>query len=167
MKRMKMSEKTSDLIKKELGLEKGSGTPHLVKSGNLAIEQVIKIAKEKKNDMLVNNFKGAVKSVVGTCGSLGVLVESKEAKEICSEIDNGVYDKQINEEKIDISDEKKKKLQEELISVNAMLTKEKEALEKEEEKKPESEEAPKEEEEKKEGESEKKPEEKKKEVKKK
>lgn len=146
-----MSDKVSDLIKKEIGIEKGSGTPHLVKTGNLAIEQVIKIAKEKMGEMLVNNFKSAVKTVAGVCGPLGVLIEGKEPKAICEDISNGVYDKEINEEKTDVDDDKKKRLQEELTSVNVMLAKEKEALSKLEETKPKEEES-KEEEAKKEGE---------------
>jgi hypothetical protein len=127
-----MTEKVSDLIKKELGLEKGSGTPHLVKTGNLAIEQVIKIAKEKKDSMLVNSLKAAVKTVIGTCGTLGVLVEGKEPREINADIDNGMYDKEINEEKTDVSDEKKQRLAEELNRINAELAKEKQAIEVEE-----------------------------------
>ena len=70
---------TSELIKKELGIEKGSGVPHKIKVGNLAIEQVIKIAKMKKDSMLANNLKSAVKNVVGTCAQMGVLVEGKDS----------------------------------------------------------------------------------------
>lgn len=126
-----MSDKTSDLIKKEAGIAKGSGTPNLVKVANLGIEQIIKVAKIKKDSMLVNSLRGAVKSVAGSCGPLGILVEGKNAAEICSDIDRGNYDSEIKSEKTDISSEKKKALNEELVIVNAQLAKEKEALEKE------------------------------------
>lgn len=125
-------EKTSDLIKKELGIEKGSGTPHLVKSGNLGIEQVIKIANIKKDSMLVNSIKAAVKSISGSCGPLGVLVEGKEPAEISLDIERGEYDHEIKEGKTEISEDKKKKLSEDLARINLELAKEKAALEKEE-----------------------------------
>ena len=97
---------TSELIKKEVGVDKGSGEPNKNKIGNLAIEQVIKIAKMKQDSMIINNLKGAVKSVIGTCGSLGVLVENKIPNEINVEVDNGVYDKEINEGKTEPSSDK-------------------------------------------------------------
>jgi large subunit ribosomal protein L11 len=89
----------AELIKKELGLEVGSGDSKKIKVGNLAIEQVISIAKTKYPNMLSKNLKAAVKSVVGSCVSLGVMVENKEAKETEDDISNGKYDKEINEEK--------------------------------------------------------------------
>ena len=115
----------SELIKKETGIELGSGHSKKIKVGNLSIEQVIFIAKTKLGNMLSKNLKAAAKSVVGSCVSLGVLVENKEAKEIEKEIESGKYDKEISEEKIK-TDEKKlqelkdyfanvKKLQEEML----------------------------------------------------
>ena len=62
----------SQLIKKEIGIESGSGAPHEHKVGNLAVEQVVKIAKMKKDSMIVNNLTSAVKSVIGSCHSAGV-----------------------------------------------------------------------------------------------
>src|SRR3989338_7510058 len=54
----------AELLKKELGIEKGAGDSKKLKSGNLAIEQIIKIAKVKYDNMLANNLKSAVKSVI-------------------------------------------------------------------------------------------------------
>src|SRR3989344_3963867 len=82
----------SELIKKEIGIEKGSGIPDKNKVGNLAVEQIVKLAKMKQDSLLFNNFKSAVKSVIGSCNSLGVLVEGKPAKEINIEINSGNYD---------------------------------------------------------------------------
>lgn len=100
----------AELIKKELGLEKGSGAPHETKVGNLAIEQVISIAKTKLPNMLARDLKSAVRLVVGSCVSLGVLIEDKNAKEVEKEIASGVYDKEIKSEKTLVDDEKKSRL---------------------------------------------------------
>ncbi len=77
---------TSELLKRELGLEKGSGTPNTIKVANASLEQIVAIAKIKQEGMLVNDFKAAVKSVLGSCISLGILVENREAKEIAQEL---------------------------------------------------------------------------------
>src|SRR3989344_1544404 len=60
---------TSALLKKELSLEKASGSAKNVKVGNISIEQVISVARIKNSNMIVSGFKSAVKSVVGTCVS--------------------------------------------------------------------------------------------------
>src|SRR3989344_8229511 len=83
---------TAEMIKKELGIEKGTSASLKQKVGNAAIEQIIKVAKTKQEGMLINNFKSAVKTVVGSCVSLGILIESKDAKEIENEINEGKYD---------------------------------------------------------------------------
>ncbi len=108
-----------ELIKKELGIEKGAGDHKKQTVGNIAIEQVIKVAKTKLPDMLERNLKAAVKTIVGSCVSLGVLVESKPAEEVCEEIEEGVYDKQINEEITEASEEKLQELKQHLDSVIA------------------------------------------------
>jgi large subunit ribosomal protein L11 len=101
---------TSELIKKELKLEKGSAKAGTEQVGNLAIEQVIAIAKTKMPDMLAKNIEAAVKLVVGSCVSLGVMVENKNAKEIIIEIESGAYSNEIKEERTEVSSEKKKDL---------------------------------------------------------
>src|SRR3989344_4990789 len=68
---------SSELIKKELVIEKGSGKPNIEKIGNISMEQVIKIALMKKDSMTVNSLKAAIKNIIGSCGSLGVLIEEK------------------------------------------------------------------------------------------
>jgi len=100
----------SELLKKELGIEKGSGQAKKEKAGNIAIERIISVAKTKQESMIVSNFKAAVKSVVGSCVALGVLVENKDPHEIQTEIDEGKYDKEINEKITEVSSEKKLKL---------------------------------------------------------
>ena len=110
---------TAELIKKELSAEKGSGHAAKTKIGNLAIEQVIAIAKTKLPNMLAKDLKAAVKLVVGSCVSLGVLIEDKNAKEIEKDITSGLYDKEIHAGKTDISSEKKALLAKTFSSVKA------------------------------------------------
>jgi len=101
----------AELIKKELKLETASGDHKKIKAGNISIEQVIGIAKTKLGEALESNLKSMVKTVVGTCASLGVLVDSKEAVQVASEISEGKYDKEIKEGKTEPSEEKKKELE--------------------------------------------------------
>lgn len=102
----------SELLKKELGIEKGSGEQEKLRAANASIEQIILIAKTKFPNLLCKDLKAAVKTIVGSCVSLGLLIENKTSKEIEKEIDEGKYDKEISEEKIETSPEKRKKLDE-------------------------------------------------------
>lgn len=102
----------SELLKKEFGIEKGSGDQGKIKVANSSIEQIISIAKTKFSNLLAKDLKSAVKSIVGTCASLGVLIENKPAIEVEKEIDKGKYDKEILEESIQPSPEKKAELDE-------------------------------------------------------
>lgn len=90
---------TAELLKKELDLTKGSKQPDKIKVANAAIEHIIKIAKIKQKDMFVDSLKAAVKSVVGSCASEGILVESKDPKVIIEEIDKGMYNNLISQGK--------------------------------------------------------------------
>ncbi len=83
---------TSALIVSELKIEKGSGTPHSTKVGNLTMEQVLRITKIKRHELLAKNLKLAAKEVLGSCVSMGVTVEGKDPREIQKEIDEGKYD---------------------------------------------------------------------------
>jgi large subunit ribosomal protein L11 len=105
-----LSPPTSELIKKELGIAKASGARLKQKVGNMAIEQVISVAKSKHDAMLSNDFMATVKSVIGTCQALGVLIEDKETKEIMQDIKDGKFAEEISAKKTDIDSEKRKKL---------------------------------------------------------
>jgi large subunit ribosomal protein L11 len=83
---------TTALILKEIGAEKGSGSPKGTKVGNLTLQQILKIADMKKDASLGSSIKSRVKEVVGTCVSMGVTVEGKEPKAIISEINSGLWD---------------------------------------------------------------------------
>jgi len=62
----------SYLIKKAIGLEKGSGVPNKEKVGKLKKEQVYAIAKAKIQDMNSNDVEAAYRQVVGAARSMGV-----------------------------------------------------------------------------------------------
>jgi large subunit ribosomal protein L11 len=100
----------SELLKKELGIQKGSGEQKNMFVGNLSIEQIISVAKTKFQNLLCKDLKSAVKTVVGSCVSLGILIENKPAVEIEKEIEDGNYDKEIKEEKTELTQEKKEEL---------------------------------------------------------
>ena len=142
----------SELLKKELGIEKGSGMQKKIQTANASIEQIISIAKTKLPNLLCKDLKSAVKTIVGSCASLGILIENKPASEIEQEIDEGKYDEEIQEEKIETSEEKRKELEEYFSEVKSKQ----EALIKQEEKSKEVESEKEEAEEKKPGETEKK-----------
>ena len=101
----------SELIKTELKLELGAGYQKLEKVGNLAFQDVIKIADMKKDGLLVNNFKAAIKTILGTCNQMGVLVENKNPKDVSKEVEIGIYDSLIDKKDIFVSKEKRVELQ--------------------------------------------------------
>ena len=80
---------TSALIKRELGIEKGSSKTGMEFVGDLTMEQVVKIAKMKRSETLSLSLKAAVKEVLGTCVSMGITVEGKKPKDVQKEIDEG------------------------------------------------------------------------------
>lgn len=83
---------TSQLIKKELGLEKGSKTAGTEIVGDLELEKLVEIAKVKEDAMLGKTLKENLKQVVGTCLSIGVKVNGKDPREIIKEINEGKHD---------------------------------------------------------------------------
>ena len=101
---------TSELLKKELNLEKGTADHKKIKVGNASIEDVIKVTKIKFPDMLQKEFKSAVKSVLGTCKSIGILVENQEADDLTKDVEAGKFDSEIKSQEIETSPEKRKEL---------------------------------------------------------
>jgi large subunit ribosomal protein L11 len=86
-----MAEKTSELIKKAVGIQKG-GSDQKKPVGDLSLDEVIEIAKQKMKDLMSKDLKAAVKEVLGTMLSMGITCEGKNPKEIIKEIDEGKYD---------------------------------------------------------------------------
>jgi large subunit ribosomal protein L11 len=65
----------SELIKKELGIDKGSGTAGRTTIKTLSKDQLKKIAEDKMDDLNALDIDGAMKIVAGTARSMGVKVE--------------------------------------------------------------------------------------------
>lgn len=65
----------SAMIKKELGLEKGSGEAGKVEAGKLTHDQVRKIAESKLPDLNTQDIEAATRIVQGTARSMGIKVE--------------------------------------------------------------------------------------------
>lgn len=103
----------SALIKKEAGIAKGAGNPKADKVADLKIEQVIKIAKMKEGNLLGKDNFSKVKEIIGTCNSMGVLVEGKPAVETIRNINAGSFKDKIAAGKTELSAEELKALEEE------------------------------------------------------
>jgi large subunit ribosomal protein L11 len=101
----------SALVKKEAGIEKGSGNPLMDKVADLKIEQINKIAKMKEEQLLGIGLKSKVKEVIGTCNSMGILVEGKQASEVIKDINNGAFAEEIAQEKTKLSEAELKELE--------------------------------------------------------
>jgi large subunit ribosomal protein L11 len=65
----------SVLIRKALGLEKGSGTPNTVKVGKITRAQLEEIARMKQPDLTAADLSAAVRTIAGSARSMGVDVE--------------------------------------------------------------------------------------------
>ena len=65
----------SVLIRKAIGIEKGSGAPNTNKVGKISRKQLEEIAKTKTPDLTAANLEAAVRTVAGTARSMGVDVE--------------------------------------------------------------------------------------------
>ncbi len=62
----------SDLIKKAIGIEKGSGQPNKAKVGKITKTQIKEIAEKKMPDFNTDKIESAMKMVEGTAKNMGV-----------------------------------------------------------------------------------------------
>ena len=62
----------SVLIRKALGLEKGSGTPNTSKVGRISREQLEEVARAKMPDLNTKDLDAAVRIIAGSARSMGV-----------------------------------------------------------------------------------------------
>ena len=120
----------SGLIKKEANLEKASGKAKHEMVADILIEQVIKIAKMKETATLGKSLKEKVKEIIGTCQSMGILVEGKSAKETMKDVAAGMFDDEIRLEKTELTAEELAKLEEEKKRLAEELAKRKAEFEK-------------------------------------
>jgi len=64
----------ADLIRKAIGLDKGSAEPHRNKVGQITQAQLREIAQTKLADLNANDLDAAAKIIAGTARSMGVEV---------------------------------------------------------------------------------------------
>jgi len=65
----------SQLIKKEIGIEKGSGAPNKKKVAKMTKEQVRKVALQKMPDLNTDNIEQAMKTIEGTAKNMGIEIQ--------------------------------------------------------------------------------------------
>ena len=86
---------TSALIAKESGIPKGSAKPNVDFVGDLSFDKVVTIARNKMAGSYAKSVRTAVREVVGSCVSMGVKVEGKDAREFMQELDSGKWDSKL------------------------------------------------------------------------
>jgi large subunit ribosomal protein L11 len=62
------------------------------------MEQLVKIAKMKRVQLLASDTKKAAKEILGTCVSMGVTVEGKDPREVQKEIEEGKHNALMEKE---------------------------------------------------------------------
>jgi len=65
----------ADLIRKAIGIEKGSGAPNTSKVGKITRKQIEEVATTKQPDLTAADMEAAVRTIAGTARSMGVDVE--------------------------------------------------------------------------------------------
>jgi large subunit ribosomal protein L11 len=65
----------TDLLKKALGVEKGSGSAGHEEVGTLSRDKLREIAQVKAKDLSANSLEEAEKIIAGTARSMGIKVE--------------------------------------------------------------------------------------------
>lgn len=115
----------SALIKQEAHIELGSGNPLSDLIADLRIEQVIKVAKMKSDNLSGIDMFARVKEIAGTCNSMGVMIEGKRASDTIKDIDAGKYDEAIKAERTELTAEALKELEERKRKLQADIEKRK------------------------------------------
>ncbi len=85
-----MADKISELIKKEAGVQKGTGDK--TKVGDISLEKLISVAKKKQDVSLGKTLKDTLKEAAGTCNSMGITIDGKDPRTVIREIDDGKHD---------------------------------------------------------------------------
>ncbi|MBI2572606.1 50S ribosomal protein L11 [Candidatus Woesearchaeota archaeon] len=111
------------LIKKEAGIEKGASNPKTDQVADLVIEQVIKIALTKQDALLGKDLTMKVREIIGTCQSMGVLVEGMSAQQALVAVKEGKFDAKIKAQKTEVSAEEKAHLAAERTRLQADIEK--------------------------------------------
>lgn len=87
---------TSALVKKELGIDSGSGEPNTKFVGNLTLDQAKKVADMKQDSLLGSTQKERVLEITGTCVAMGVQIDGKDPKDFQADLKRGKYDSKFD-----------------------------------------------------------------------
>jgi large subunit ribosomal protein L11 len=87
---------TSALIKKELGIQKGSGKPQIEMVADMPIDNIIKVAKIKLDSLNASDLTAAVCEIIGTCTSMGIEVEGMMPRAAIAAVKEGKFDGKIS-----------------------------------------------------------------------
>jgi large subunit ribosomal protein L11 len=101
----------SALIKQEANVKKGASNPITEKVADLKIEQIIKIAKMKEDALLGKDLKQKIKEIIGTCRSMGILVEGLNAQDTIDNVNKGLFDDKILSGKTQLTADELKELE--------------------------------------------------------
>lgn len=88
----------SQLIKSELGISKGSGTPDKEHVADMTVDQIKKVARMKFDSLLAQDMSAAVREMAGTCYSLGITIDKKPARKFIADVKSGKYDSVLEED---------------------------------------------------------------------
>jgi large subunit ribosomal protein L11 len=66
---------TTDLLRKAVGVPKGSSEPSRDMVGTISRDQLKEIAEIKRKDLNAIDFEGAMRQIEGTARSMGILVQ--------------------------------------------------------------------------------------------
>lgn len=70
-----MQPPASELIKKVLGIEKGSGEPNKTKVAKITKAQIREIAERKMPDLNADDIEAAMRTIEGTAKNMGITIE--------------------------------------------------------------------------------------------
>lgn len=87
----------SALVAKEAGISKGSGSTGTETVGDITMGKAVEIARVKREQLHAKSLKSAVRTVIGSCVSMGVTVDGKNPREVLQEIEEGKHDKLLSE----------------------------------------------------------------------
>ena len=62
----------SELLKRAVNIEKGSGVPNKTKVGKITRDQIRKIAEQKMEDLNANDIEAAMRIIEGTAKNMGI-----------------------------------------------------------------------------------------------
>src|SRR3989344_2434119 len=95
-------------INKRTEIFKGMKVPVKLEVNPETKEYAMSIGTPPVSQLIVKDVKAGVKTVIGSCRSMGILVEGKEPAEMMKELNAGTYDTMIKAENVEISDPEKK-----------------------------------------------------------